>query len=122
LTAEDCLPEISRVLSVLASHGDEAPTEVEAAWRAGMHTLGWGERGDMPKLSNWGASLDSDLPKLDRINALQKEQLVKALLATVVHDKLYKPVELELLRIICGLIHVPLPLLTGDIRAGVTGT
>jgi len=118
LTVAACLPEIARVLSVLAVHGGDTPALAAEAWRAGMNSLERDGGTPMPEVTGWSASLDVDLPKLDRLEALQKEQLVRALLATVAHDGQYKSVELELLRVTCGLIHVPLPLLPGDGLAG----
>jgi hypothetical protein len=35
--------------------------------------------------------------------------MVGALLATTLYDRRFKPVELELLRVICGLVHIPIP-------------
>ena len=66
----------------------------------------------MPAVEDWAATLDTALPKLDRLRAADKEVLVRALSQVVLHDARLAPSELELLRAICDLIHVPLPLLT----------
>jgi len=39
--------------------------------------------------------------------------MVKALIATVMSDKHVDVSELELLRVICSVIHVPLPMISG---------
>ena len=114
------------VLAVLARHGagksvlDNARTEQgssgsrngpEAAYRAGLEVLGLAEDSDMPRVSDWAETLDNILPALDRLRASDKEKLVKAMVTTVSHDGQLLPQELELLRVVCSLIHVPLPLL-----------
>jgi hypothetical protein len=106
-----CLPQVSRVLAILATHGQDAPAEAERAYRAGMARLVAEDAAVMPATGDWVRSLDEDLPKLDQVRSKDKEQLVGALLSTTLHDGRFKPVELELLRVICGLVHIPLPLL-----------
>ena len=49
---------------------------------------------------------------LDALKPADKQKLVNALTAVVMHDGRMDPTELELLRAACDLIHVPLPLLT----------
>ena len=71
-----------------------------------------GEVEAMPEVREWVAVLDRDLPKLDRLRSADKQRFVNALVATVMHDDQARAVELELLRVICTLIHVPLPMLT----------
>jgi uncharacterized tellurite resistance protein B-like protein len=65
----------------------------------------------MPRVENWTDALDRLLPKLDRLKATEKEKLVRALITVVLHDGQLAPAELELLRVTCDLIHVPLPML-----------
>ena len=60
---------------------------------------------------DWAAALDAALPRLDKLKAKEKETLVEAMLAVVLHDQELKTTELELLRVVCELIHVPLPIL-----------
>jgi hypothetical protein len=64
----------------------------------------------MPEPGDWVAALDSALPRLDRLRPADKEVLVRALAAVVTHDSRMVVAELELLRAVCALIHVPLPL------------
>ena len=65
----------------------------------------------MPRVENWTTTLDRILPKLDRLRSTEKEKLVRALITVVLHDGQLAPAELELLRVTCDLIHVPLPML-----------
>jgi hypothetical protein len=104
-------PQISRVLAIIATHGHDAPAEAELAYRAGMAHLVVGDAAVMPATGDWVRALDEDLKKLDQVRSKDKEQLVGALLSTTLYDGRFKPVELELLRVICGLVHIPLPLL-----------
>ncbi len=103
--------EAIRILGILASHGHESQPEAEAAFRAGMKSLGMGEETSLPRTDDWISTLDADLPRLDRLRAAQKQNLVSALITTVTHDGKTIALELELLRVICSLIHVPLPMM-----------
>jgi hypothetical protein len=64
--------------------------------------------------ADWLTALDSALPKLDSLRAKETERFVEALLSVVAYDQTLKPAELELLRVVCELIHVPLSMLTGS--------
>jgi hypothetical protein len=66
----------------------------------------------VPDPESWVAALDAALPRLDRLKPADKETLVRAFVAVVTHDGSMVPLELELLRAACALIHVPLPLLS----------
>jgi Zn-dependent protease with chaperone function len=111
LTMRRCLPEASRVLAVLAVHGHDSEVASQASYHAGMKSLVKGDLPDMPLTEDWVAILDGDLKKLDELRAMDKQVFVDALLHTVSHDRKTVPVELELLRVICSMIHVPLPML-----------
>ncbi|MGK2924853.1 MAG: M48 family metallopeptidase [Lysobacterales bacterium] len=100
------------VMAVLARHGHDDPASAQAAFDAGCGVLGADSGGSVPALDNWVATLDAALPRLDRLQPADKETLVRALAAVVTHDGRMVPVELELLRAACALIHVPLPLLS----------
>jgi len=113
LTLNRCMPETSRVLAVLAVHGHDDEAAAKSAFEAGMGSLKEGKSAEMPSVGDWVACLDKDLPRLDRMRSGDKQRLVNALLLTVTHDGRTIPVELELLRVICSLMHVPLPMLSG---------
>ncbi|MDX1556145.1 MAG: M48 family metallopeptidase, partial [Xanthomonadales bacterium] len=108
-----CRGEALVVLSVLARHGHTDAESARAAFQAGVAVLGI-EGGDPDQYGrhNWAMALDDSLPLLDQLKAREKERLVQALLTTALHDSELKPAELELLRVVCELIHVPLPILT----------
>ena len=101
------------VIAVLASHGNASTTAVERAYKAGSHQLGSDETASMPAIEDWSEVLDIALPALDQLRPTDKGQLVKALIATVMADNKIAVAEMELLRVVCSLIHVPLPMMTG---------
>jgi len=114
-TLEDLRTEAGTVLAILARHGHDRPQDALAAYRAGMEMVG----GEQPELeqavpADWAAALDAALPKLDQLRPKDKQRLVEALIAVALHDQEFRATELELLRVVCELIHVPLPMLTGS--------
>ncbi len=117
-TLDDCRAQALAVLAILASHGHSNSNGAEAAFKAGVVALGDG-RSDLTAHDDddWAAALDAALPKLDQLKAKEKERLVTALLTVAMHDTELKPAELELLRVVCELIHVPLPILAASQHA-----
>ena len=93
--------EATTVLAVLARHGHDAAGQVRSAYDAGLEVLGLGSA-DIGETSpgDWASVLDAALPKLDKLRARDKEVLVEAMLAVVLHDGELKPTELELLRVV----------------------
>jgi hypothetical protein len=53
--------------------------------------------------------MDQALEKLDRLPAMIKAELVKALTVTLSHDGKVTVSEAELLRAVCIILHCPLP-------------
>ncbi len=110
-----CKPQALRLLAILAIHGNP-PESAASSFSAGATVLEEGQAsleahavGD----SDWPRVLDQDLPALDRLQPAAKQQLIAALVATVMRDGKAVPAEMELLRVTCDLLHVPLPMLTG---------
>jgi hypothetical protein len=101
-----------RVMAVLARHGHEDDSAAVAAFEAGCNALDIDVGTAMPATDDWVGLLDSALPALDRLKAAEKARLVGALAAVVMHDGQMVTSELELLRAVCDLIHVPLPMLS----------
>jgi Mlc titration factor MtfA (ptsG expression regulator) len=67
----------------------------------------------MPAIEDWCEVMDQALPALDQLKPADKQRLVKALIATVMADNKIAVTEMELLRVVCSVIHVPLPMITG---------
>jgi len=105
------MPQAKSVLAVLAVRGAPDVDAAGPAYRTGLQRLGSEER-EIPEVGDWASALDSALPALGRLAPADKEILVRAMSAVVMHDGKMVPAELELLRVVCDLIHVPLPLLT----------
>lgn len=101
------------VIAVLAQHGNVGEADIQNAYRAGVDALAANHSAGMPDIADWSQALDNALPALDQLKPSAKEILVKALIATVMADNRIAVAEMELLRVICALIHVPLPMITG---------
>jgi len=101
------------VIAVLALHGHDRTAGVELAYRAGSALLGSETTSPMPRIEDWSETLDDALPALDQLKPADKEKLVNALVATVMADNKIAVSEMELLRVVCSIIHVPLPMITG---------
>ncbi len=99
------------VIAVLAMHGNETRADVKSAYQAGSRILG--AEVPMPDIEDWSEALDVALPALDQLKPADKGKLVKALIATVMSDNRVAVAEMELLRVVCSVIHVPLPMITG---------
>jgi uncharacterized tellurite resistance protein B-like protein len=108
--------EVAALLAVLAKHGNDDVTAAAAAYAAGLKVLDSDVSEKIPELTDWVSELDRVLPVLDGLRPNAKERLVRAMAAVVMHDGKMAPSELELLRVVCDLIHVPLPLLTESRR------
>ena len=99
------------VIAVLALHGNDNAQDIENAYRAGAGALG--VTAPLPAIEDWCEALDRALPAMDQLKPADKGTLVKALIATVMSDKRVATAEMELLRVVCSVIHVPLPIITG---------
>jgi hypothetical protein len=112
LEIRKCPEEIAQVMTVLARHGGGGAEAALAAYRAGMQSLGLQQ--DMPRVVDWVSTMDAALQRLDQLKAGEKQRLVTALIEVVTHDGQVAASELELLRVTCDLVHVPMPLLTAS--------
>jgi len=101
------------VIAVLASHGHDSSEVARKSYRAGSGLLGADGSAQMPDVADWAKVLDEALPELDQLNPADKEKLVRAMISTVMSDNKVAIAEMELLRVVCALIHVPLPMITG---------
>jgi len=101
------------VVAVLALHGNDSTAGFEKSYEAGSKVLSAKTTTSVAVVENWNEVLDSALPVLDQLKPADKEKLVKALIATVMADNKLAVSELELLRVVCAVIHVPLPLIAG---------
>jgi hypothetical protein len=101
------------VIAIVATYGHQDAAEVTTAFQSGIEPLGVDNSTPMPVVDDWNGILDKALPALDKLKPADKEKLVKALIATVMADNRIAVSEMELLRVVCSVIHVPLPMITG---------
>ncbi len=103
------------LLAILAHHGHpDQPEEIQGAYAVGLEAALDEPAGAPPVPDNWPERLDEALAKLDRLKAREKEKLVAAMARVAMHDEEIVAAEMELMRVICGLLHVPLPLIESD--------
>lgn len=112
--------ETRLLLSVMAAHGHDDAAQAAAAYaRAIRHVqphdpLPYAVPGD------WTRALDLALLRLDRLPPAMKQTLIEALALAISHDGLVLLGELELLRVVCALLHCPLPALGGPTPSAAT--
>jgi len=97
------------LLSVLAHHGHSDPESARRAYLAGAMVLFPGDARPYALAADWIAKLDQALPQLDFLMPAAKETLILSLATTVSHDGRVVVEEGELFRLICTLLHCPLP-------------
>lgn len=110
-----CVSELTQVVSVIASHGQnsQSPAGLQAAqkaFRAGMAVANINHT-NLSFTDDWQNELDKSIAKLDKLTAKDKSTVVAVLARTVLDDGEVVTAEHEMLRVICALIHVPLPIL-----------
>jgi len=103
--------EATDLMAVLADYGHpDDPAGAQAAFAAGMAQLD-GQVPAMPSAAGWAGRLDRLLSRLDALRPASKQTLVVALLRCATHDEKVVDDELDLLRVVCAVLHVPLPLM-----------
>ncbi len=104
-------PEATELMVILARYGHpDDPAGADSAFAAGMSELE-GQVPAMPEVSGWAGRLDDLLSRLDDLRPASKHSLVVALLRCAADDEQVVDDELDLLRVVCALLHVPLPLM-----------
>ncbi|MEL7186687.1 MAG: M48 family metallopeptidase [Pseudomonadota bacterium] len=99
------------LLRIVADYGHDNDAEREAAFRAGIETLGpWAHKQEFRANRDYTiAILNNGLDTLLGLNAKGQESLMRAIGATVAHDGKLAIAEAELLRAICATLDYPLP-------------
>jgi Zn-dependent protease with chaperone function len=104
------------LFSVLAHFGNGDPLAVRQAYASGMQHLYPKGTPHYELPHAWTLALDKALDRLDRLIPPAKGTLVEALVKVVMHDRHLLLGEAELLRLICGVLHCPLPPLITEAR------
>ena len=105
------LPEAARVVAILARHGHSDPAQAARAFRSGMSAMAPDSVPEMPDTRGWAELLDKALDRLDHLRMADKQTLVQALVETVTADGKLVAEELELMRAVCAMLHVPMPMI-----------
>lgn len=103
--------EAAMVIAILARHGHESESDALNAYDRGVSGLGHSSPPGMPATDDWINLLDGAIASLDKLKLADKEVLVKSLIETVTADGNLVVEELELLRAVCAMLHVPVPIL-----------
>jgi len=107
----NCTTEIRNLLTILAHHGHKDPVLASAALASGLTLLEIEPDAGTVIGEDWPDLLDAALEKLDGLTMQGKQQLLKAMLATICHDETVIQAELELLRAVCASLHIPIPVI-----------
>ncbi|HEX2881419.1 MAG TPA: hypothetical protein VHO25_17945, partial [Polyangiaceae bacterium] len=119
LSVKAVIPDLQVLFSVLAKHGHSDATHAELAYDAGMNHLLPQHKPGYGAFNDWPVRLDGALTRLDQLAIQAKEQLITALVKTILYDSEIKIDEAELLRAVCGSLHCPLPPLV-DVATAAT--
>ncbi|NNE04629.1 MAG: M48 family metalloprotease, partial [Xanthomonadales bacterium] len=112
------LADAASVLAVMARHGHENEDAAQHAFTAAMQILSRDSELPMPASGDWIGTLDKSLAGLDKLCLEDKEKLIRALIEVVTHDGRLIAIELELLRAVCAMLHVPVPMIPPGIASG----
>jgi hypothetical protein len=105
----ECREACALLLAVVAQAGNEHPDAARHAYLEGAgHALGQGAPGYRAP-TDWQAALEQALTMLDQLEPTSKALLIEALTRTISHDARMTVPESELLRLVCGRLHCPLP-------------
>jgi hypothetical protein len=105
----ECRDACALLLAVVAHAGNEHPDAARHAYVEGAgHALGQNAPAYRAP-ADWRAELDRALAELDRLEPTSKALLIEALTRTISHDARMTVPESELLRMVCGRLHCPLP-------------
>ncbi|RBP53793.1 M48 family metallopeptidase [Arenicella xantha] len=110
-----CVGELTTVVSVVAAHGQNSQSAAglqaaQKAFRAGMAVADINHT-NLSFTDNWHEEVDKAIDKLDNLTSKDKSTVVAVLVRTVLDDRKIITEEHEMLRVLCSLIHVPLPIL-----------
>ncbi len=101
--------EIELFLSVLAYAGHQDQNETEESFNAATKILELKGLHLVAKNKINFLDLDRGLKKLEKLQPMAKQQLLKASAVSVVHDQKISPVEIELLRAFSDVLGCPMP-------------
>ncbi len=101
--------EFATLLAVVAQAGHEDRASAQHAYLAGLQRVLPRDHLPYAPPANGVLALDAVWEPLDALDPLAKQAMVEAVTAAVSHDGRVSVAEAELLRMICGALHCPLP-------------
>jgi Zn-dependent protease with chaperone function len=101
--------DYAALCAIVARQGHASDDAARRAWARGMHEALPNARIDYVVPTDWQATLDRALERIDRIRPLDKQLVVHGLAQLVIEDQEVTLAEAELLRVICASLHCPLP-------------
>ncbi|MFQ5755053.1 MAG: M48 family metallopeptidase, partial [Acidiferrobacterales bacterium] len=104
--------EIELILSVMAYAGQQNQSDAEKAFDSAAQALELSELALRARSEIRLAGVDAALAKLAVLKPLAKPRLLKACVASIVHDQRVSPVEVELLRAFSDVLNCPMPPVT----------
>ncbi|MEO8746381.1 MAG: peptidase M48, partial [Rhodanobacter sp.] len=106
-----CRDSVKLVYAVVTEKGNTDPSAARRAWLLAIQHVFPGEALDWPVLPDaWQEPFEGALNELDALLPAAKELVVQGLVIAVRADAVVSTEEAELLRVICGSMHCPLPL------------
>jgi hypothetical protein len=109
--------DVVRLLAVFAQAGHAATADAQRAFMAGLPRVLPNSAARYTPPAQGVAVLDEVWPRLDALVPKAKLMLIEALVATAAHDGELSIAEAELLRIVCAILHAPLPAALTPVRA-----
>ena len=104
--------EIELILSVMAYAGQQNQGDAEKAFDSAAQALELSELALRARSEIRLSGVDAALEKLAKLKPLVKPRLLKACVASIVHDQRVSPVEVELLRAFSDVLDCPMPPVT----------
>lgn len=104
--------QVADLLWVLALHGhDHDESAAASAYMAARAVIKELPARSGPLIVAWTERLDTVFRELEELNMNERARLIAAMLECARHDGVIEVVEYELLRLVAGVLDVPLPLL-----------
>mgnify|MGYP000294804791 CR=1 FL=1 len=111
----ECADAVAVVMSALAAHGQKNDDQqglqlMQKSFKQGMKACGIHHK-NLIFSGDWQNQTDMALSRLDKLSAPEKSKLIAGLVACVLNDQKVVTAEHEMFRVMCALIHVPIPIL-----------
>jgi Zn-dependent protease with chaperone function len=106
---QDSRDAVVTLLSILAEHGDSDAEQTQRAFAVGIAQIFPGAGIAYTPPADWNTALNSALNQLDQLAPAGKQRLIEGIVLLLSADDRITLVEAELLRVVCGALHCPLP-------------